>query len=147
MLRDISKACGTHEAAPGAAEGSGGGSRRVSASAIGGTDPSDPPGRMDGMTIHTVGELIARLQQLPHDMPLLVDGYESGFTRATLELHEVQELRGLGWYRGEFVTPREASRQVEGGDWTLMQDGTPPTPVGEPFTAAVLRRVEQRDDD
>jgi hypothetical protein len=55
--------------------------------------------------IHTVGELIQQLQQLPPDTPLLVDGYEGGFTRSTLELTEVQELTGMGWYGGEFVTP------------------------------------------
>ncbi len=97
--------------------------------------------------IRTIGELIARLQQLPLDTPLLIDGYESGYTRSALELVEVQELSGLGWYHGEYQTPREAARQVEQGEWTLMRDGTPPAPVGEPVTAAVLRRNQRRDDD
>lgn len=96
--------------------------------------------------IRTVGELLRLLQQLPPSTPLLVDGYEDGFTRATLELHEVQELSGLGWYHGEYQTPQEARRQIERGDWTMMKDGVAPVPVGEPFPAVVLRRVERRDD-
>jgi hypothetical protein len=97
--------------------------------------------------IRTVGELIQRLQQLPPSTPLLVDGYESGVTRAMLETVEVQELSGLGGYHGEYQTPREAARQIADGDWTLMRDGTPPAPVGEPVPAAVLRRNQRRDDD
>jgi hypothetical protein len=92
--------------------------------------------------VTTVGELIQRLQQLPPETPLLVSGYESGCDTAVAGLTEVQELSGLGWYHGRYQDPAEAARQVEGGEWKLMKDGVPPVPVGEPFTAVVLRRIE-----
>ncbi len=97
--------------------------------------------------VRTVGELIQALQQLDPQMPLLVDGYESGFTDAELDLVEVQGLHGLGWYHGRYQDPAEAARQAgPGGEWRLMKGGVPPRLVGEPFTAAVLRRIEWRDD-
>ncbi len=104
-------------------------------------DPAEvhTPGEEAEMSepIRTVGEL----SDYRPDTPLLVDGYESGFKRAMAETVEVQELDGLGQYHGQYQTPQEAAWQVDQCDWTLMKDGAPPTPVDQPFTAAVLRRV------
>lgn len=98
--------------------------------------------------VRTVGELMQRLAALPPDLPLLVDGYESGFTDATVDLVEVQELAGLSWFYGRFMPPAEAARRAgPSGEWHLMRGGTPPDRVDEPFTAAVLRRIEYSDED
>lgn len=101
---------------------------------------ADPAPAVPAGPCATVGELIAALSRLPADTPVLVDGYEGGFTTATVSVIEVQQLRGLPDYYGEFMSIAEAADQVDRGDWSLMKGGTPPEPVGGPVTAVVLRR-------
>lgn len=87
----------------------------------------------------TVGDLIARLSQYPADTPVLVDGYEGGFTTVTVSNAEVQELRGLPAFYGEFMSPDDGDFQVERA-WRIAKDSVPPVRVGVPVTAVVLRR-------
>ena len=98
--------------------------------------------------VRTVGELMQLLSQLDPQMPLLVDGYEGGFTEPVLSRVEVQELAGLGWFYGRFMPPDEAAQRTgPRGPLRLVRDGAPPVLVGEPFAAVVLRRIERRDED
>jgi hypothetical protein len=94
--------------------------------------------------VHTVGELIARLRGIDPATPLLVSGYEGGFTAAVVDAVDVVELDGLPSFYGQFQTEDEAAHLTgPHGPWRLVQGGTPPTIVGEPVTAVVLSRVNQ----
>lgn len=93
--------------------------------------------------VSTVGELLDRLQHVPRSTPLLTDGYEGGFTGTGIRVTEVQELAGLPGHMGAFLTPADAAAELAGrgiSGWPQMQDGQPPTPVGEPVTVVVLYR-------
>jgi hypothetical protein len=89
----------------------------------------------------SVGGLRALLEGWPDDRPVLISGYEGGLSRVVYAAHElVQELAGRPDYLGPFERPAEAQRaatEPPDGPWT---DGEPPTLVGEPITALVLRR-------
>ncbi len=94
----------------------------------------------------TTGELIERLLLLPPDTPVLVDGYERGFSRiAATPLWEVQALdrHGEQDYLGAFERRDEAIRQAARPATALeLKLGriTPPVLLGKPVLAVVLRR-------
>ncbi|QQG99619.1 hypothetical protein HBE99_02745 [Mycobacteroides chelonae] len=98
----------------------------------------------------TVAELRRILDQLPSDMPVLVDGYEAAFAAiGAAVIAEVQELSRRPPYLGRFEHPADAARAVAGDDaaaWAISEPGPLPQLVGEPTAALVLRR-EVRDDD
>lgn len=97
----------------------------------------------------TVAELRRILDQLPSDMPVLVDGYEAAYAAiGAVALTEVQELSHRPSYLGRFDHPVDAARAVAGDDaagW-VSEPGPLPQRVGKPVVALVLRR-EERDDD
>ncbi len=96
----------------------------------------------------TVAELRQLLDQLPGDMPVLVDAYEAAYSQiGAVALTEVQELSGRPPYLGRFEHPADAARAVAGIDaagWISEPDPLPQL-VGEPTTALVLRREERGD--
>ncbi|OBK02806.1 hypothetical protein A5637_16250 [Mycolicibacterium fortuitum] len=98
----------------------------------------------------TVAELRRLLDQLPADMPVLVDAYEAAYSQiGAVALTEVQELSGRPPYLGRFEHLADAMRAVAGEDaagWVISEPDPLPEPVGEPVVALVLRR-EVRDDD
>ncbi|QHN19726.1 hypothetical protein GII35_05865 [Gordonia amarae] len=98
----------------------------------------------------TVAELRRILDQLPGDMPVLVDAYEAAYSQiGAVALTEVQELSGRPPYLGRFEHLADAMRAVAGEDaaaWAISDPGPLPEPVGEPAVALVLRR-EVRDDE
>jgi len=54
----------------------------------------------------TAGELIAQLQNLPSDTPVLVEGYETGFDEAeSLMLQKVIRYRRAQAWDGEYQSP------------------------------------------
>lgn len=94
----------------------------------------------------TAADLIARLVQLPPDTPILVDGYEGGFSpiHAT-PVVEVQKLRRdedeTFW--GDYEHTAEAERQaaMPATHWSLAIVGAqPPVLDGPPIVAMVLSR-------
>jgi hypothetical protein len=96
--------------------------------------------------VHTVGELMARLSGVDPAAPLLVSGYEGGYTTAVLDAVELVELSGLPGFYGQFQTPTEAEHLAgPHGPWRLIQDGVPPVPVGPVRTAVILSRVSRDD--
>ncbi|CPT03358.1 MULTISPECIES: hypothetical protein [Mycobacteriaceae] len=99
----------------------------------------------------TVAELRRILDQLPPDMPVLVDGYEAAYAAiGAVALTEVQELSGRPSYLGRFEHPGDAARAVAGDDaaaWMVSDPGPLPERVGDPVVALVLRREEREDDD
>lgn len=100
----------------------------------------------------TVAGLRRILDQLPPDMPVLVDGYEAAYAAiAAVALTEVQELSGRPSYHGRFEHPGDAARAVAGDDaaaWMVAEaDQRLPKRVGDPVVALVLRREEREDDE
>ncbi|GAB5901074.1 hypothetical protein OKHIL_68830 [Mycolicibacterium mageritense] len=97
----------------------------------------------------TVAELRQLLDQLPGDMPVVVDGYEAAYAAiGAAEITQVQELSNRPSYLGRFEHPSDAQRAVAGEDaagWISEPDVLPEL-VGEPVMALVLRR-EVRDSD
>lgn len=94
----------------------------------------------------TAAALIAALSALPPDTLVLVQGYEGHFSPidSISDVGPVQELGG-DWpdYYGRFAHPNEASRaaaQRAGDPFIVVTDFEPPTLVGEPVQAVVLRR-------
>ena len=96
--------------------------------------------------VRTVGELVDKLRDIDPAKPLLVSGYEGGYTTAAVDAVDVVELSGLPDFYGQFQTTTEADHLIgEHGPWRLVQGGVPPTIVGEPVTAMVLIRVNRAD--
>lgn len=99
----------------------------------------------------TVAELRRLLDQLPPDMPVLVDAYEAAYAAIdNAVLVEVQELTGRPSYLGRFEHVGEAERAVAGDDaagWALDDPKRLPKRVGAPVVALVLRREEREDDE
>lgn len=99
----------------------------------------------------TVAELRRILDQLPPDMPVLVDGYEAAYAAiAAVALTEVQELSGRPSFLGRFEHPGDAARAIAGDDaaaWMVSDPGPLPKRVGDPMVALVLRREEREDDE
>lgn len=101
--------------------------------------PTDP--------VTTVGELRTRLEGVPDALPLLTDAYEGGYTTiASVTVTEVQELNRhgeqdyLGHYELVDGAQRQAAEPPGGSPWNPIADFVPPTLVGEPFIALILRR-------
>lgn len=85
----------------------------------------------------TAGELVECLAALPPDMPVLVDGYEGGYSRiGAVRVREVHEMGNRGDWLGSFARADQARREVE--------DPLPMHPVpylvGEPLHAVILHR-------
>lgn len=102
---------------------------------------------MSDAEVSTVGELVERLRHLPPDTPIITDAYEGGFTTiSVLTVTEVQQLdrdEDQAAYRGEYETVAEAQRQSEmSPDDPEIAIGSirPPTLVGDPVHAVILRR-------
>ncbi|RIR77080.1 hypothetical protein [Mycobacteroides abscessus] len=99
----------------------------------------------------TVAELRQLLDQLPGDMPVLVDAYEAAYSQiGAVALTEVQELSNRPSYLGRFDHPIDAARAVAGEDaagWTISDPDPLPELVGEPVVALVLRREVREDDE
>lgn len=89
----------------------------------------------------TVAELRRILDQLPPEMPVLVDGPEVAYSPiASIQLTEVQELTHVPSYLGRFEHPADAA-------WMLGEsDSLLPQRMGDPVVALVLRREEREDD-
>lgn len=98
----------------------------------------------------TVAELRQLLDQIPGDIPVLVDAYEAAYSQiGAVALTEVQELSNRPSYLGRFDHLDDAARAVAGEDaagWAIADPGPLPELVGEPTVALVLRR-EVRDAD
>ncbi|KMV14840.1 hypothetical protein ACT17_28315 [Mycolicibacterium conceptionense] len=91
-------------------------------------------------------ELIAELGRIDPDTPILISGYEGGFTTPHLTSFEVQRLDRDGDqdYLGEYERVDEARRQagLDPSDPELdLASLSPPRLVGSPVMAAVLTRV------
>jgi hypothetical protein len=94
--------------------------------------------------VTTVADLIERLAALPPQTPLLVEGYEDGYSPvAGIEVREVQELAGRLDCYGRFDDVAEA-RHAAAADphkWQITDPPVlPPTLVGDPVYAVLLRR-------
>ncbi|MCB9441175.1 MAG: hypothetical protein H6523_13115 [Mycolicibacterium sp.] len=90
-----------------------------------------------------VRELMAILATADPDAPVLVSGYEGGFTHiSSASVCEMQELdRGVERWLGEFDTPEKAAELIappKPGSWPRMTP--PPTLVGDPILALVISR-------
>jgi hypothetical protein len=96
--------------------------------------------------VSSVGELIARLQQLDPQIPVLVDGYEGGYSDARVDVAVVQKLSGMPDFYGRFMTPEEAAFHTGPSAWESVKDFPTPILVGDPVTALVLRRIGQPDE-
>jgi hypothetical protein len=94
--------------------------------------------------VTTVCELIARLATLPPQTPVLVDGYEDGFSGInSIEVREVLEMAGRLDCYGRFDTTAEAraTAAADPSKWQITDPPVlPPTLVGEPVHAVILRR-------
>ncbi|SKM39824.1 Uncharacterised protein [Mycobacteroides abscessus subsp. abscessus] len=98
--------------------------------------------------VSTVGELMSRLAHIPSGTPLLVDGYEGGFTTVSaVVITRVQQLDrdpDQAMYQGEYETTAEAQRQASlSPDDPELAVGSlrPPLLFGDPMYAVVLRRA------
>lgn len=93
--------------------------------------------------LRTVGDLMAHLQKLPDDVPLLLDGYEGGFTIVdTVDVRDVVAVDRGGdiWWLGEYDDPGAVEQESAGG-WPHYPA---PRVLGAPVTAVVLRRAQGR---
>lgn len=99
----------------------------------------------------TVAELRRILDQLPGDMPVLVDAYEAAYSPIeSAVLTQVQELSNRPPYLGRFEHLDDAERAVAGEDaagWVITDPEPLPELVGEPIVALVLRREVREDDE
>lgn len=95
----------------------------------------------------TVAELIAQLQQMDPNAPVLTSGYEGGLTAAHVTSLEVQKLDRHGekdwlgdWERVEDA--REQAAEPDGpSPWNPIEGYRSPNLLGEPVVAAVIYRA------
>ena len=90
-----------------------------------------------------VRELMAILATADPEAPVLVSGYEGGYTTvAAADVCQMQELdRGDVAWMGEYVPPAEAAEQVVPPGPTSWRSMIPtPVLVGEPVQALVISR-------
>lgn len=86
----------------------------------------------------TVAELVKLLQQYPADMPVLVEGYETGFDQVhSLVIEQIQRVRHPEGHDGQAQKIEDIDHGPHnsgmGAGWGLEK-----YPDGEPFTALVI---------
>lgn len=85
----------------------------------------------------TVAELIELLQQYPVDMPVLVEGYETGFDQVhSLVIEQIQRVHHPEGHDGQAQKIDDIDHGPHSGigaGWDLEKH-----PVGEPFKALVI---------
>ncbi|MDG9918231.1 hypothetical protein N7645_15180 [Pseudomonas juntendi] len=85
----------------------------------------------------TVAELIELLQQYPADMPVLVEGYETGFDLVhSLVIEQIQQVRQPEGHDGQAQKIEDIDYVPQSGigaGWDLEK-----YPAGEPFSALVI---------